>query len=73
MVLENSKKTERVNDLITINAFIYKHHILYSLTFKNAINNGHSTEMSLEVRNKYLMNTCVKYTNAHVNNFYCIH
>lgn len=56
MVLENPEKTERVGNLITINTFIYKHHIPYSLTFKNALRNGHSFYRYVLRGKKCLMN-----------------
>lgn len=60
MFLENSEKLQTVNDLITTNAFIYKHCNLYSLSFKNAISNGHSFHRNILRGKKCLTNSWVK-------------
>lgn len=54
MVLENSEAL--VNDLITTSDFIYKHCILYCLTFKHAISDGHSFYRNIVRGKKCLKN-----------------
>lgn len=43
-----------------LSVFIYKYCILYSLTFKNAINDGHSFYGNIVQGKKYLINAWVK-------------